>query len=321
LLLGFGESLLTHDRPYLLQSAYHQAAALTLAATVGHLEQSTSGCTQLAKTVTVAGSSEGGYAAITTAYALRQLGLRIRQVRAAGPLLNLDVNIRYLVQLIDEQTVEGCLPGVLPLTLFSLSNDFPGRANAGSSQTAISPDWSVPGSTAFNVFEWIRGPEPLCTQAIEAFIPPPDRLTDLVSPEILEVYRAGIERGIAEPCAAESGLAIQGETDLLCEAITDVSLWNDIRSAPFPLELCYSELDDLVTISNFPSDVVDIGNDYVTRTTEIFPGIPIPGGHGSTLAFCNVEFIRFFVDPKMQSDDPPNKIVGLDNDLAASCPS
>jgi hypothetical protein len=321
MLSGFGVSLRTHDRPYLLQAAYHQASALTLAATVNYLRNATSGCTELAKVVTVAGSSEGGYAAITSAYALRQLGLRIRQVHAAGPLLNLDVNFKFLVQGIDEETITGSLPQVLPLTLFSLSNDFPGRANADTNQTAISSNWSVPGNLSRNIFQWIRGPNPLTREEIEALLPPPNRLNELGNPELVALYREGIQSNVTEPCAEESGLRTEGVTDLLCQAISDVSLWDAVRSAPFPLELCYSEIDNLVTVRNFPDDVVNSGNENVTRTTEVFTGLPITGDHGATLVLCNIGIIRSFTDPTMQSDDPPNEILDLDSDQEAACRS
>jgi hypothetical protein len=94
--IGFGASLVTHNRTYAYPPTYMQAAVTTWMATKRAIEQDTygwsindgSGCTVMESVVSVAGGSEGGYAAIAAVPSMQQTGLRVVSVKAGTTFLD-----------------------------------------------------------------------------------------------------------------------------------------------------------------------------------------------------------------------------------------
>lgn len=116
------------------------------------------------------------------------------------------------------------LLNVLPFVLYAYSNKFPNLANTGSDQILLSTNWTVTGNISRDVLEWFRAPDSLPTTQILDFLPTDDQeLLDLINPNILELYLSGIAQNITEPCAEVSGLATDGSTDLLCQALSEAS--------------------------------------------------------------------------------------------------
>jgi hypothetical protein len=94
--IGYGASLETHNRTYAYPPTYMQAAVTTWMATKQAIEQDTygwsindgSGCTVMDAVVSVAGLTEGGYAAIAAAPAMQQAGLRVLSISAGATFLD-----------------------------------------------------------------------------------------------------------------------------------------------------------------------------------------------------------------------------------------
>jgi hypothetical protein len=209
---------------------------------------------------------------------------------------------------------------VLPFFMYSYSNDFPRLANTGSDQIGLSTNYTVEGNLSRNVLEWFRSPVPLSTEEVLSYIPAIDEdLLDLVNPNMLQLYLMSLEQNVTEPCTPGSNLINEGVIDLLCQTIHDASVWPIIRSITYPLQLCYSANDTLITADNFPPDLFE--NDLVTLNDEVFPGLgfPISGDHGATIVLCSIGMLRTFTDPSLELLDPPNSRIPLTEEEQVFC--
>ena len=74
-----------------------QAAVVSWVAATKWLDEYSEGCTTAEPTVTIAGVSEGGYAAIPTAIALEQIGLRVLSVDAGAAPLDPEAAVSFAV--------------------------------------------------------------------------------------------------------------------------------------------------------------------------------------------------------------------------------
>jgi hypothetical protein len=104
--IGYGESSVTHNRTFGYPPTYMQATMTTWVATKQAIEQDTyewsindgnGGCTDMDSVVSLAGVSEGGYAAIAAAPALQQAGLRVLGVNAGATFLDLGDNLDFAI--------------------------------------------------------------------------------------------------------------------------------------------------------------------------------------------------------------------------------
>jgi hypothetical protein len=83
--IGYGAS--TDFRRSTMDESYAQAAVVSYAATGTYLQAASNGCSILAKTGTMVGLSEGGFAVVPASEALQTLGVELPHVvSAAGPL-------------------------------------------------------------------------------------------------------------------------------------------------------------------------------------------------------------------------------------------
>jgi hypothetical protein len=103
--IGYGESRETHNRTYAYPPTYMQAAVTSWMATKEAIEQDTygwsinagNGCTVMDPVVSVAGTSEGGYAAIAVGPALQQAGVRVLSINAGATFLDPGEQIEFVI--------------------------------------------------------------------------------------------------------------------------------------------------------------------------------------------------------------------------------
>jgi hypothetical protein len=104
--IGYGASLKTHNRTYAYPPTYMQAAMTTWMATKQAIEQDTygwsindgtRGCAVMDSVVSLAGASEGGYAAIAAAPAMQQAGLRVLAVNAGATFLDPGEQLQFAI--------------------------------------------------------------------------------------------------------------------------------------------------------------------------------------------------------------------------------
>jgi hypothetical protein len=103
--IGYGASVNTHNRTYGYSPTYMQAAVTSWMATKQAIEQDTyewsindgTGCTVMDSVVSVAGTSEGGYAAIAAGPALQQAGVRVLSINAGATFLDPGEQIEFVI--------------------------------------------------------------------------------------------------------------------------------------------------------------------------------------------------------------------------------
>lgn len=93
--LGYGASRFTHNRTT-LPIAYAQATAVSYAAAGLYIPSNVDCNTHLARRAALAGSSEGGYAAIPSSEALADLGVEISRVTLVAAVLNLFLQLSFV---------------------------------------------------------------------------------------------------------------------------------------------------------------------------------------------------------------------------------
>lgn len=88
--LGYGESSDFDRHTEFWQEGYMQAAVLSWLAAIETFADFTNGCTIVDNVITVAGASEGGFAAFPAATAMERLGYRILKVFSSTPFFNVE---------------------------------------------------------------------------------------------------------------------------------------------------------------------------------------------------------------------------------------
>jgi hypothetical protein len=309
---------------YLIGYGYEQAATVSLAATVEWLANTTGTCTSLDSNVTIMGSSEGGYAAAWSARAIHGLGWNVLSSHLIAPPLNQDIQSRFLIETIDKGLIDPDLdnsefPGILPLIAYSNSNEFPDLPNTGSGQIVLSSDWTVESNFSRDVRQWLSAPDPVSGEELLELIPPEDELLSLANPDFVSLYLEGIAGNVSEPCSLTAGLRINGTTDLLCETLTQASLWPVLKEVTFPTFVCFSPNDTIVTIDNFPPTLFE-SNAFVTAARTL-PGssIPIAGDHGVAIILCGLGPLSLYANPLPNISDTYNAIVPLPTDQEGTC--
>ena len=94
--LGYGESVTT-NRPYMQPTPYMQAITLSWLATEQFLLDTTCQMTRLDSYATITGYSEGGYASIVGALALKLFGVRILSAHVGGVPFDLNKSLGYAI--------------------------------------------------------------------------------------------------------------------------------------------------------------------------------------------------------------------------------
>jgi hypothetical protein len=87
--IGYGASK-DFDRTFLAPMPYQQSFALSYMAAKRFVSDTSDGCTQLEDVATVAGYSEGGYAAVVGALAMEQNGIQILSLHPGGAPFDFD---------------------------------------------------------------------------------------------------------------------------------------------------------------------------------------------------------------------------------------
>jgi hypothetical protein len=307
--IGYGESSETHNRTYGYPPTYMQAAVTTWMATKEAIEEDTygwstndgNGCTAMDAVVSVAGVSEGGYAAIAAGPALQQAGVRVLSIRAGVTFLDPGEQIEFAVGMsciykyvwivflfcgYKDWTVTSLF--ILPLLSLLLTESFDTGRVTLETESAIyarilpligfvfsseNPGLANSGTDQLALAsEWrVTGD---FDRDIISWFESPGLLTDeeiasrMLSIDVPSIFNADYldlvrqARAANVSFACRSDFVLEGVTDKLCEAVNSVSLLDVVANMDIPLQLCYSE-DDTV-ISFLASDTI---NANVTKYT------------------------------------------------------
>ena len=215
-----------------------------------------------------------GYAALAIAEGLRTtLNIDIVQVRTGAVPFLLSENL--MAQLVNFPS--GALDqhiNTLALMGSSYSSTNRNLANYDMGQNLLSSQFTNASNPELNVIDWINGEnilgeiinERLVDIASSQDIDEGDILSKLWDATFVSFLQQAFEDGVEEPCSPSySGYQV-GVHDKLCEALVDNSLMDLIMNVKYPVHICHSQNDELMTYATIPDDIDD--SEFVTITTE-----------------------------------------------------
>ena len=314
--LGYGASLATHNRAYLVANTYRQDVVILFSTTKQFVSGLTGGCTLLEDTVTMSGTSEGGSAVIEGAVALRQLGVEVLQAFSAVGPIDFEQFIVFAFQSFDDGVVSNRTSpnpqnnvffyNELPFLAFSYSIQIPGLTNTGSDESLVHPDWNVEGNFSRNILDWYDSPDPI--SIIEAMMLAPEYAPAVINADFLQLFQDARANNISSPCTSS---LVTNLTDNNCQTLLENMPLNQFDVIDFNVSLCSSDYDTLVPPSSIPSSLFDY--DFVSK-------FEIPGGgsvdHADAAFYCSFGPITFFATGPL---DKPNLRTPLEGQELEVC--
>ncbi|CAB9516164.1 expressed unknown protein [Seminavis robusta] len=277
--MGFGESAMYY-RAFLQQQSII-IATLPILWQAETIIAEISDCTAaMANAYTLFGYSEGGYGAVAIADALQKLGGTIISLHAGGG----PYQVSTFTMLDSTQKL---LNGQIDLAFFfvllgsGLSSTVTSVANYQQGQDFLTSHYRESLIHAVQTTRINR--QPILDQ-----IPQHDP-TAPFNPHMIALYEEALAMGNADPCNnATSGNVVVNETDKICQALQDLDLLPVLTSANYPIYLCHSRDDQLVTYRNVPP--VDANPDYLHVRT-------VSGRHAPAAIPCILNTLMYFVNP------------------------
>lgn len=273
--LGYGESSGDYYRPYIVREAYPRAVWPLLQRAEEFVAQQSNCASALADSMTVVGYSEGGYAAVAVADALYREGKTIISVNAGGAPFRLSsVQITFLWNQVLQGTFVSSRRYYIALLAVVYSQTTTDALNYGTGQHML--DSTVRDAIVDIVHSSIG------QNGINAAIPVDDPFS-IIDERVAETLTTAVLGGATEPCVTN---AVQGETDILCAALQENDLVDVLESAPYPISLCHSSEDTLVSFDNVPDLSANPNLDLLT----------VSGGHSNAAVSCYLPIIQAFLD-------------------------
>jgi len=314
--IGYGASLATHNRAYLVANAYQQDVVVLFSTTKKFVRGLTGGCTLLEDTVTMSGTSEGGTGVIEGAIALRQLGVKVLQAFSAIGPIDVEQFVVFAFQSFDDGIVSNRTSpnpknnvffyNELPSLAFTYSILIPGLNNTGSDEVLVHPDWNVEGDFSRNILDWYDSPDPI--SSIEAMMLAPEYAPAVINAEFLQLFQDARANNISSPCTSS---LVTNLTDNNCQTLLENMPLNQFDVIDFNVSLCYSEYDTLVPASSFPSSLLDY--DFVSKFE--MPGVATVD-HADAAFQCSFGPITFFATAP---SDKPNMRTPLEGEALEVC--
>jgi hypothetical protein len=283
---GYGESRATQNRTTFSPQFYEQAAVVSYFTVEYYVRDRTQGCTLLDTALMVHGNGDGGFAAPFAADAIRRFpNFQILNVYAAGPPLDLETFLLDSIATMDANVANSdtqLRDELFLLAAFSFSAETPGFSNTGTGSSLLSVAMrdDIVGALSSTGSQ----------EDLSAVLP--DNLANVLNTDILELFRNANEFQIKRPC--DDGSIEQN----LCTEVLQASTWRVLSGLEarlrFPIELCYSNGDTLLSADQFP--VENFVNAYVTvfaGPTGLNELAPV-GDHEASLRSCSLSPMLFY---------------------------
>ena len=274
--MGYGESSGQVFKAYLVKRQYH-TSIIPLWLMAGRMIQEETDCmSALADSAAILGYSEGGYAAVALAEGLYNMGVDILKVEAgAGPYRMGSAALLEGQRLVNE--------GVFPLEVreyFALvgaaySSTYPELANFEEGQDMLASD------ARDAIVELITNSA--SKAEVQALIPTDDP-TSVFSPQLVAFSQNALVDGDSDPCN-NADRVIQGVNDKICEALQDNDLTELLETTPYPVRLCHSPDDDVVSYANLP--------DFDTNV--LLERLDSTGNHVEAATTCLLQSVLFML--------------------------
>ena len=309
---GYGESRRIAHRAYIVRQGYVTATLPLVWETEKYLADTTNCQTAAADAYCLVGYSEGGYAAVALADALHhRMGRTIIQVRAGGAPLRLSTEqLKFIVSQVMEDTFDARRRYYLAMLAAAYSTTTTDVRNYNASQDLVST------TQRETILQAIRQDDNE-RQDINNVIPIDDPLS-ILDPYIISTFQRAIEAGEEDPCVTS---VVVGETDLLCEALKAQDLIDEVRETPYPVVLCHSREDTLVSFLNTPTPEQVAANPRLQLEV-------VTGGHESAAVECFLQSLIFYVTEienykavdkhKVQGCDPKTETQVVDDEERTS---
>ena len=230
----------------------------------------------LGDSITVMGYSEGGYAAVAIADTLYKEGKTILKVQAGGgPFRLSSVQISFLLRQINDGTFILARRYYVALLASAYSNTTTDVLNFGQEQNMLN------STVRDEILDVVHSP--VGQLGINALISESNPLS-IINGTFVGDLTGAIRRGEAEPCVTS---AVEGETDKICKALQDNDVVDILEATPYPVSICHSRDDTLVSYDNIP----DI------RANPLLNLLALSGvGHSSAAGQCYVSSLFFFLN-------------------------
>jgi hypothetical protein len=291
---GYGEST-DFFRAYVVRRAY-PTAVLPLYRHAEDLVATETNCASaLADSLTTVGYSEGGYAAVAVADAMHKSGKTIISVHAGGgPFRLSSVQVNFLVQQILDGTFTSRRRYYVALLAATYSQTTTDVLNFGLGQDMLD---ATLRAEIVNVIH-----SPAGQSGINNLIPVENPLL-ILNQTLADTLVAALLRGEPEPCVTS---AVDGESDILCEALRAQDLIDVLESTPYPVSVCHSVDDTLVSYDNLPD----------ATANSLLTLVATEGSHQSAGVDCYLSSVLFFLD-----DANVQSVPVVDKTVPGGCPN
>lgn len=288
--VGFGESLLLDPIPATKRGYQTSAVPLVLKAKDFLVNEFTEGKISLSDKVVISGYSEGGMASVVIGNALHDVGFNVRTQTGGGTFDFTSVNSLFNVFLKSRLGQRIAFVG-WAASLSSVNPDLP---NTNQGQDFLSSEWRD------TVLDWFRFKGDIVETDDIRII-----LENMTQAEYTALYNQNVRDMVTKAQEAEDvqdvcEVAIEGETDLFCDALKLNEVKKEVAEAKHVTNLCWAADDQMFPKeANIPSLWNRLRNPNL-RTVIIPEGINDSGESGyeysHTVAggYCHVLFaLRF----------------------------
>jgi hypothetical protein len=276
--MGYGESLGKAFRGYLVKKSY-QTSTIPLVKKISKLFEEETGCiTALADAAVIMGYSEGGYAAVAVAEALKSMDIDIIQVEAGGgPYSISSVQIYYTMKNVDDGTFDLLARFYFALFGSAYSSTYEDLSNYGL-QNLLSADYRDEIVRLVNTGA--------SSVTLNSNIPISDPLV-ILDEAMISFVRTAIAAGEIDPCSPSSS-PIPGISEVMdiCKTLVEQDLRTTLESVEYPVRFCHSTEDLLVDIRNIPN----VTNNPLYLTVNFKTGTHLEAGNK-----CLTDSFLFFL--------------------------
>jgi pimeloyl-ACP methyl ester carboxylesterase len=289
--MGYGDSLGSTYRSYIVNKSYQTSTVPLVFRAAEILREETGTSTRLSNAAVVAGYSEGGYAAVSVAAALEEVGMEVLATHAGGAPLAISST-----QLM--RTAERISNGSFPVENYFFASLL------GSAYSSTNPDVLNYGTGHDMLSELYRNETvqmvnsaSITAETLNTYIydlPGEDPMA-LYDPAYVNWTQTALALGETDPCRSTDPLLSSNARKPveLCAALQNNDLTETVLNATFPIRLCHSPDDVLVDFGNVPNVSLNDNLDLMVAS----------GSHLEAGGTCLVQVVLWFLGPNFTNFD------------------
>ena len=189
----------------------------------------------------------------------------------------------------------------------SYSNTNPEAANYGTGEYFLNSKYIDPSNPELNVLQWLEEEDidgPIINQrlldiAAELNLDKNGKfLFEICNSEIVGLFQAALDAGVVNPCSPTFSGYKEDVHGKFCEAILENSLTDSLLKVNYPVHMCHSTSDEVVTFNNIPD---------ITQNPDHISIKKVTGNHVAAGASCITDDVFYFVTNEFLSYNPPLK--------------